>query len=62
MAEFCRWARASGLTSSETTYLGRSRDHRQLRFSADADPDVERTYRTLWLSAELSARKRERLI
>ena len=62
IAEFCRWARASGLTPSETTYLGRTRDHRQLRFSADADPDVERAYRTLWVSAELPERKRERLI
>ena len=62
MAEFHRWARASGLTPSETAYVGRTRDRRQLRFSAGADPEIEQAYRTLWVSAELSARKRERLI
>jgi hypothetical protein len=61
MIEFGRWARASGLTPSETTYLARTRDRRQLRFSASADPSIEKAYRTHWVSPELSERKRERL-
>ena len=61
MHEFRRWAQASGLTPSETTYLARTRDRRQLQFSASADPSVEQAYRTHWTSPELSERKRERL-
>ncbi len=62
MTEFRRWARASGLTPSETTYLARTRDRRQLRFSASADPSIEQAYRTHWVSPELSKPKRERLV
>lgn len=54
MTEFRRWAQASGLTPSETTYLARTRDSRQLRFSASADPSIEQAYRTNWVSPELS--------
>lgn len=62
MAEFRRWAQAAGLTPSETAYLARTRDRRELRFSAGADPDIEQAYRTHWLSPELSERKRDRLL
>ena len=62
MAEFRRWAQAGGLTPYETAYVARTRDRRQLRFSASADPGVEQAYRTLWVSPELSERKRERLV
>lgn len=62
MAEFRRWARARGLTPSETAYLARTRDRRQLRFSASGDPKIEQAYRTHWVSPELSERKRERLV
>jgi len=62
MVEFRRWAQAGGLTPSETAYVARTRDRRQLRFSASADPGVEQAYRTHWISPELSKRKRERLI
>lgn len=61
MVEFRRWAQASGLTPSETTYLARTRDRRRLRFSAGDDPSIEQAYRTHWVSPELSERKRERL-
>lgn len=61
MAEFRRWAQAGGLTPSETIYVARTRDRRQLRFSAGADPGLERAYRTHWVSPKLSERKRERL-
>ena len=54
MAEFRRWAQASGLTPSETAYVARTRDRRQLRFSASADPGIEQAYRTHWVSPELS--------
>jgi len=62
MEELRRWARASGLTPAETTYLARTRDRRPLQFSAGADPGVEQAYRTHWVSPKLSARKRERLV
>lgn len=62
MAEFRRWARASGLTPSETAYLARTRDRRQLRFSASGDPGIEQAYRTHWVSPALSERRRERLV
>lgn len=62
MLEFRRWARASGLTPSETAYVARTRDRRRLRFSASGDPKIERAYRTHWVSPELSDRKLEHLI
>lgn len=62
MVEFRRWARARGLKPSETAYLARTRDRRQLRFSASADRRIEQAYRTHWISPELSERKRERLV
>jgi hypothetical protein len=62
MAEFRLWAEAGGLTPSDTAYVARTRDRRQLRFIASADPGIEQAYRTHWISPELSKRKRERLI
>lgn len=62
MTEFHRWARENGLTPAETTYLARTRDRRQLRFSASADPSIEQAYRTVWVWPELSERKRERVV
>ena len=61
MAELRRWARERDLRPSETTYLARTRDHRQLQFSASGDPGIERAYRTHWVSPVLSERKRRRL-
>jgi hypothetical protein len=61
MAAFQRWAREQGLSPSETAYLARTRDRRPLRFSTSGDPEIERTYRTHWVSPELSERKQERL-
>ena len=46
---------------SETAYVARTRDRRPLRFSKSGDPEIERAYRTHWVSPELSERKRERL-
>ena len=61
MRLFRRWARRRGLVPSETAYVARTRDRRSLRFSKSGEPDLERAYRTHWVSPELSARKRERL-
>lgn len=61
MKVFRRWAQAQGLTPSETAYVSRSRGRQRLRFSKSGDPQIERAYRTHWVSPELSERKRERL-
>jgi hypothetical protein len=61
MAEFRRWAEDSGLKPSETAYVARTRDRRQLRFSSSGDPAIEKAYRTHWVSPVLSERKRARL-
>jgi hypothetical protein len=41
--------------------VARSRGRRQLRFSKRGDAEIERAYRTHWVSPELSDRKRARL-
>jgi hypothetical protein len=56
------WATRRGLTPSETAYVARTRDRRRLRFSVRGEPDIERAYRTHWVSPGLSARKAERLL
>jgi hypothetical protein len=61
MQLFHRWAQRSGLMPSETAYVARSRDRRSLRFSKSGNPEIERAYRTHWLSAELSLSTRQRL-
>ena len=61
MRAFRRWAQARGLKPSETVYLTRTRDRRRLRFSVSGDPEIERSYRTHWVSPELSERKRARI-
>ena len=61
MRLFHRWAERSGLRPSETAYLARTRDRRALQFSVSGDPEIERAYRTHWVSPELSEAKRQRL-
>jgi len=61
MKLFRRWAQDRGLTPSETVYVARTRDRRQLRFSKSGNPEIEQAYRTHWVSPTLSERKRERL-
>src|SRR5918994_5026392 len=61
MRHFRRWATTRGLKPSETAYVARTRDRRSLRFSKSGKPDIERAYRTHWVSPELSERKRARL-
>ena len=55
------WATLHGLTPSETEYTARTRDRRRLRFSFSGHPDIERAYRTHWVSPDLSRRTAERL-
>jgi hypothetical protein len=55
------WATGRGLSPSETAYVARTRDRRALRFSVAGKPDIERAYRTHWMSPDLSPRKAERL-
>jgi hypothetical protein len=55
------WATAKGLIPSETTYLARTPSRQTLHFSKSGDPSIEQSYRTHWVSRELSERKRKRL-
>ena len=55
------WATGQGLVPSETVYVARTRDRRALRFSKSGNPDIERAYRTHWVSPALSEAKRRRL-
>lgn len=55
------WATERGLKASETDYVARTRDRRRLRFSVSGQTDIERAYRTHWVSSELSSAKRKRL-
>ncbi len=60
MRLFRRWAQRRGLVPSETGYVARTRDRRPLRFSVSGATQIERAYRTHWVSPELSAAKRKR--
>jgi len=57
-----RWACLRGLVASEIAYAARTPDRRSLRFSESGSPEIERAYRTHWISPEVSANKRERLV
>ncbi|MDA8313169.1 MAG: DUF2293 domain-containing protein [Actinomycetota bacterium] len=61
MKLFRTWATGRGLVQSETVYVARTRDRRTLRFSRSGDADLERAYRTHWVSPALSEAKRRRL-
>jgi hypothetical protein len=61
MRLFQSWAAGKGLVPSETAYVARSPQRQALRFSKSGNPTIEQLYRTHWVSAELSERKRERL-
>lgn len=61
MKLFRHWAQERGLKPSETSYVARSRDRQQLRFSKSGDPAIEEAYRTHWVSPELTEAKRARL-
>jgi len=62
MALFRKWARNRNLKPSETAYLARTTGpRRDLQFSKSGDPDIERAYRTHYVSPQLSENKQEKL-
>ncbi len=58
---FGKWASQRGLEPSEVDYVSRTRDRRQLQFSAGGDPGIEQAWRTHWMSPALPERKRRNL-
>lgn len=59
---FQEWAQGKGLKQTETQYLCQGRSEvRSLQFSRSGDPELERLYRTHYISAEISERKQEQL-
>jgi hypothetical protein len=61
MRLFRSWATARGLFASQTEYVARTPRRETLRFSRSENPAIEASYRTHWVSPELSGKKRERL-
>jgi hypothetical protein len=62
MSMFRKWAAAKNLKPSETIYVRSGRGGKiNLRFSKSGDPKIEKSYRTHYVSAELSERKQARL-
>jgi len=61
MRLFEAWSTARGLLPSPTAYVGGTPGRPTLRFSRDGNPEIESSYRTHWVSPELSEKKRERL-
>lgn len=61
MRLFRSWATAGGLRASQTAYVARTPQRQTLRFSRSGNPAIEASYRTHWVSLELSEKKRERL-
>jgi hypothetical protein len=62
MRYFRSWAQRKGLKPSETAYVARSRGCRTLRFSKSGSANIERAYRTHWVSPRLPERQRERVV
>jgi hypothetical protein len=61
MRTFRRWARERGLHPSETPYVRRTRGGKMdLRFSKSGNPNIERAYRTHYLSRALAKRKQQK--
>lgn len=58
---FRSWATAKGLVPSEAGYVARQPGRRALRFSKSGEANVERWYRTHWISPELKEKARRRL-
>ena len=62
MAIFHQWGRQKGLKPSETGYVRRTREGVvDLRFSKSGDPEIEKNYRTHYVSPTLSEQKQKRL-
>jgi hypothetical protein len=62
MAIFRRWALEKGLRPSETDYVRATRTGNvALQFSKSGDPEIEKSYRTHFVSPALSKQKQQRL-
>ncbi|WP_284273220.1 hypothetical protein [Bradyrhizobium iriomotense] len=62
MKLFRSWATTRGLNASQTVYVARTPRRQTLRFSRSGNPAIDASYRTHWVSPELSERKHERLV
>ncbi len=62
MEHFGAWAREGGLRPTETAYVARTRDRRVLRFTKGGAIEVERAYRTHWVSPDLPEKKQQRVV
>jgi hypothetical protein len=58
---FRSWAAAKGLLASQTDYVARQPGRPALRFSKSGDANIERQYRTHWVSPNLKEKARQRL-
>ena len=58
---FRSWAIAKKLVASETDYVARQPGRTALHFSKSGDANIERQYRTHWISPKLQEKARERL-
>jgi hypothetical protein len=62
MAIFRQWAQEKGLKETETNYVQAARFGTvPLRFSESGDPQIEKSYRTHYLSPALTERKQQKL-
>jgi hypothetical protein len=61
MELFHSWVKTKGLLASAAEYVARTLQRQPLRFSRRGDAGRENSYRTHWISPELSERRRERL-
>jgi len=59
---FRSWATTRGLLASQTDYVDRTPQRNPLRFSRSGNFEIETSYRTHWVSPDLSESKRERLV
>jgi hypothetical protein len=57
-----RWATERGLPASEAPQVARTPQRQTLSFSREGKPAVEAFWRTRWLSAVISDKKREQLV
>jgi hypothetical protein len=62
MKAFRSWAADRGLKARETAYLRRAPPRRPLVFSRSGRPEIEKLYRTHWVSRQLPEKKREPLL
>jgi hypothetical protein len=54
------WAENTGLQPRETVYVSWTPNRHRLRFTKTGDENLERAYRTHWISSELIAAKQRR--